>query len=101
MYVGANTKGRDGKILMDMFGCTNHTYESVPAFYAVLSHVQFEYTSKLGYMATVHHYGLGSVNRTVMLGAQDIDGQSTFGMSIKGGGNLALDVRDSGGVVRG
>ena len=52
-------------------------------------------------MATVHHYGLGSVNRTVMLGAQDIDGQSTFGMSIKGGGNLALDVRDSGGVVRG
>ena len=52
-------------------------------------------------MATVHHYGLGSVNRTVMLGAQDIDGQSTFGMSIKGGGNLALDVRDSGGVIRG
>ena len=39
MYVGANTKGRDGKILMDMFGCTNHTYEPVPAFSAVLSHV--------------------------------------------------------------
>ena len=101
MYVGANTKGRDGKILMDMFGCTIHIYEPVPAFSAVLSHVWFEYTSKLGYMATVHHCGLGSANRTVILGAQDIDGQGTFGMSSKGGGNLALDVRDSGSVVRG
>ena len=36
-----------------------------------------------------------------MLAAQDIDGQSTFGMSSKGGGSIALDIRDGGWVVRG
>ena len=42
---------------------TIHIYEPVPAFSAVLSQVWAEYSSKLGYRATVHHYGLGSGNR--------------------------------------
>ena len=63
VYVGANTEGRDGKTIMDMFGCSIHIYEPVPLFNVELSKLWDGYRRELGYNATVHRYGLGGSNR--------------------------------------
>jgi len=102
IYVGANSMGADGKRLMDMFNCTIHLFEPVPAFYAELSTHWAHYKTDLGYDATTHNYGLGLDNRTVFLAAEDLDGQGTFGMAENTEKKeIPLEIREGASVLRG
>eukprot|EP00090_Calanus_glacialis_P037903 TRINITY_DN6584_c0_g1_i1.p1 TRINITY_DN6584_c0_g1~~TRINITY_DN6584_c0_g1_i1.p1 ORF type:complete len:306 (+),score=88.52 TRINITY_DN6584_c0_g1_i1:173-1090(+) len=80
VYVGANNNGADGKQIMDLFNCTIHLFEPVPAFFKELEGIWDKYKTDLGFDATLYNQGLGSNDRTVFLASADLDGQSTFGM---------------------
>jgi len=102
VYVGANNMGADGKRLMDMFNCTIHMFEPVPAFYAELSTHWAHYRADLGYDATTHNYGLGMDNRIVFRASEVLDGQGTFEMAENSKKKeIPLEIREGASVLRG
>merc|ERR1712142_1430885 len=65
VYVGANTRGMDGKVLLDICNCTIHMYEPVPQYFAQLVTLWDKFKDEFGYNATLYNYGLGGNDRSI------------------------------------
>ena len=82
---------------------TMHIYEPVPDFYKNLEKVWSDHSASNQWRVSVHNFGLGEENRTVLLSEADLRGQGTFGMKNTEedeGQKIPLDIIEASVVVR-
>ena len=63
VYVGGNTEGKDGKVLLERFNSSIIIYEPVPAFFGQLQQTWQDHKTRLGFQARLVNVGLGKEDR--------------------------------------
>lgn len=86
-YVGANTHGRDGRVLQERYGCHIHIFEPILPFRQSLTQNWKSVTNK-----TIYDYGLGG--KTKFIKGIKVEGESTFAMSSRSQSGETVFIRD-------